>query len=96
MVLLSPFLRVPIIKFPAIMKMMPAGRGKWNRHALAPSDNFFTQVSLFLFFFVKNAKNENRLCPLPHEEVLEAIIKAVWTEQCENLQELRYPLGRLH
>ena len=22
------------------------------------------------------------ICPLPYEEVLEAIIKAIWTEQC--------------
>ena len=38
-------------------------------------------------------KNENRLCPLPYEEVLEDIIKTVWTEQCGktwNLKEMRY------
>ena len=38
-------------------------------------------------------KNETRLCPLPYEEVLEDIIKTVWTEQCMNLKELRY-LGK--
>ena len=27
-------------------------------------------------------KNENRLCPLPYEEVLGDIIETVWTEQC--------------
>ena len=31
----------------------------------------FTQVQFFLFF----EKNENRLCPLPYEEVLEAIFR---------------------
>ena len=35
---------------------------------------------------------ENRLCPLPYEEVLEDFIKAVWTEQCGNLD----TWGRLH
>ena len=35
-------------------------------------------------------KNENRLCPLPYEKVLEDIIKTVWTEQCGNLKEMRY------
>ena len=36
------------------------------------------------------------LCPLPYEEVLEDIIKTVWTEQCHecgNLKEMRY-LGK--
>ena len=32
-------------------------------------------------FLVKNAKNENRLCPLPYEEVLEDIIKTGWTSR---------------
>ena len=36
---------------------------------------FFTQVQFFKFF-VKNEKDENRLCPLPYEEILETIIKA--------------------
>ena len=35
-----------------------------------------------------------RLCPLPYEDVLEDIIKIVWTEQCGYLcwflEELRY------
>ena len=30
-------------------------------------------------------QNETRLCPLPYEQALETIIKAVWTKQ------LRYP-----
>ena len=38
-------------------------------------------------------KNENRLCPLPYEEVLEDIITIVWTEQCGYLEELRYLAG---
>ena len=56
---------------------------------MAPFDNFFYTGAIFLNF-VKNEKNENRL---PYEEVLEDIIKTVWTEQCENLKELRY-LGK--
>ena len=47
---------------------------------MAPYDNFFHTCAIFLVF-VKNAKNVNRLCPLLYEEALEAIIKAVWTEQ---------------
>ena len=35
-------------------------------------------------------KNETRLCPLPYDEVLEDTIKIVWTEQCGDLEELRY------
>ena len=35
-------------------------------------------------FNFKNAKNEDGLCPLTYEEVLGAIIKAVWTEQYGN------------
>ena len=55
---------------------------------------FFTQMPFFEFF-KKNAKNEIRLCPLPYEEVLEDIIKTVWTEQCGYwyLKEMRY-LGK--
>ena len=30
---------------------------------------------------------ENRLCPLPYVEVLEDIIKTVWTEQCGNIED---------
>ena len=56
---------------------------------MAPTDNFFYAGAIFLIF-VKNAKNENRLCPLPYEKVLEDIFKTVWTEQCGNLEELRY------
>ena len=36
-------------------------------------------------FFYAGAKNENTLYPLPSEEVLDDIIKTVWTEQCGNL-----------
>ena len=52
---------------------------------MAPSDYFFYAGAIF--------KNENRLCPLPYEEVLEDIIRIGWTEQCGNLEELRY-LGK--
>ena len=46
------------------------------------------------FNFCKNMqKNETTLCPLPYEEILEDIIKIVWTEQCGCLEELRY-LGK--
>ena len=31
-------------------------------------------------------KNENRLCPLPYEEVLEDIIKTVWTDMVHTNQ----------
>ena len=51
---------------------------------MAPSDNFF-QGAMFFNFCKRMQKNLNRLCPLPYEEVLEAIIKAVWTGQCGNL-----------
>ena len=64
--------------------------GKWNRHAVAPSDNFFTHVP---FFFNFKRKQKNRLCPLPYEKVLEDIIETVGTEQCGNLKEMRY-LGK--
>ena len=50
---------------------------------------FFTHVPFFQFC-KKMQKNENRLCPLPYEEVLEDIIKTVWTEQSGNLKEMRY------
>ena len=53
---------------------------------------FFTQVP-FYKFLKKSAKKENRLCPLPYEDVLEDIIKTVWTEQFGNLKEMRY-LGK--
>ena len=88
----------PSLDFSQLRKMMPtlafsfmiaattALIGKGNRHAVAPSDNFFYAGAIFLIF-VKNAKNENRLCPLPYEEVLDEIIKTVWTEQCGNLKE---------
>ena len=54
---------------------------------MAPSDNFFSN------FCKKNAQNENRLCPLPYEEVLEDIIKTVWIEKCWYLEKFRY-LGK--
>ena len=57
---------------------------------MAPSDKFFTHVQFFLIFVRKCKKNETRLCPLPYEEVLEDIIKVVWTEQCGYLEELSY------
>ena len=36
---------------------------------MAPSDNFIYAGAIFLIF-VRYAKNENKLCPLPYEEVL--------------------------
>ena len=51
---------------------------------MAPSDNFFYAGAIFQIFVKKMQKNEKRLCPLPYEEVLEDIIKTVWTEQCGN------------
>ena len=47
----------------------------------------------YISYKLKNAKKKNRLCPLPYGEVLEDIIKTVWTEQCGNLKEMRY-LGK--
>ena len=44
--------------------------------------------AIFSIFVKKMQKNEDRLCPLPYEEVFEAnnrIIKAVGTKQCGNL-----------
>ena len=49
---------------------------------MTPSDNFFYTGAIFLIF----VKIENGLCPLPYEEALEDIIKAVWTEQCGNIR----------
>ena len=48
---------------------------------------FFTAFDKFLHmchffnFRKRNAKSEIGPCPPPYEEALEAIIKAVWTEQ---------------
>ena len=53
------------------------------------SDNFFYACTIF--FIEKNAKNENRLGPLPYEEVVEDIIWTVWTEQCGNLERNEIP-----
>ena len=64
----------------------------FSRGSVAPSDNFFEAGAIFLIF-VKKAKNENSLCSLPYEEVLEYIIKIAWTEPCGNLKEFRY-LGK--
>ena len=77
---------MPTLAFSFMIAATTALIGKGNRHAVAPSDNFFYAGAIFLIF-VKNAKNENRLCPLPYEEVLDEIIKTVWTEQCGNLKE---------
>ena len=53
---------------------------------MAPSDNF-CYTGAILNFFVKNAKNENRLMStaLRGRYGGVTIIKAVWTEQCGNL-----------
>ena len=50
----------------------------------------FLHMCHFFNFCKKMKKNENRLCSLPYEEVLEEIIKTVCTEQCGNLEEVRY------
>ena len=55
---------MPALAFNFMTAATNAGIGKWNRHAVAPSDNFFHEGAIFNIF-VKNAKNENRLCPLP-------------------------------
>ena len=46
----------------------------------------FLHLCHFINVCNKIQKNENRLCPLPYEEVLEDIIKTVWTEQFGNLK----------
>ena len=71
-------LGVPIIIFSQLRKMMPAltfnfiiaatnaWRGKWNRHALVPSDNFFTHFAIF-FWFVRKCKKmkiQDVHCPM--------------------------------
>ena len=72
---------VPALARNSIIVETNACRGKWSMHAVAISDKFFYTSVIFLI--KKNAKNEDRLCPLPYEEVLEdIIIKTVWTEQC--------------
>ena len=86
---------VPALAFNSIIVATSASRGKWNRHAVAPSDNFFTQVSFFLIF-VKKCKKMKIDCPLPYEEVLEVIIMTSWTEQCVKLGRIEIPWGRLH
>ena len=69
MAFLSPFPGVPIISldFSQLRKMVPAlafisiivatsaWRGKWNKHAVAPFDNFF-YAGEFLKNFVKKCK----------------------------------------
>ena len=59
---------------------------------MTPFD-IFLHISHFFNLCKKMQKNENRLCPLPYEEVLEDIGKIIWTEQCAYLEELRY-LGK--
>ena len=54
---------------------------------VAPSDNF-VHIGAIFFIFVKKCKNENLDFvhrPLP-TEILETIIKAIWTEQCLNVR----------
>ena len=49
--------------------------------------------AIFFNFCKKMQTNEDRLCPLPYNNVLKDIIKTVWTKQCENLKEMKY-LGK--
>ena len=63
MALLSAFLGVPITRLLAITKnaltfnfiiaATNVWRGKWNKHAVAHSDNFFYTGAIFLFFAKK-------------------------------------------
>ena len=53
----------------------------------------FLHMCHFFNFCKKMQKNEYRLCPLPYDEVLEDIIKTIWSEQCGNHKEMRY-LGK--
>ena len=54
---------------------------------------FLHIFTIFFIFARKRKKNENALCPLPFEEVLEDIIRTVWMEQFGNHKEMRY-LGK--
>ena len=45
-----------------------------------PLSIIFSHMCHFLNFCKKMQKNENSLCPLHYEEVLEDIIKTVWTD----------------
>ena len=67
MALLSPVLVFPSLDFMQITKipaltfnfMIAATKawiGKWNRHAVAPSDNFFYTGAIFLIFVKKCKK----------------------------------------
>ena len=52
---------VQAVTFNSIIVATNACRGEWNRHAVALSDIFFTQLPFFYFLY----KNKHRLCPLP-------------------------------
>ena len=62
MALLSPVLGVPIIKmmpvlaFNFMIAATNASIGKWKRHAVAPSDNFFYAGAIFKIFVKKCKK----------------------------------------
>ena len=49
----------------------------------------FLHMCHFFNFCMEMQKNEIELCSLPYEEVLEDIIKIIWTEQCGYLEEFR-------
>ena len=65
-----------------------------HRHAMGPSDNIFFTRAIFLIF-VKNAKKENRQCPLPYEEALEAIINSLSASLLLNIF-LSFEVGIAH
>ena len=71
---------MPALAFNFLIAATYAWRGKWNRHAVALFDNFFYTGAIFLIF-VKKCKKWK--CPLPYEEVLEAIIKAILQNSVE-------------
>ena len=65
---------MPVLAFNFIIVATNAWRGKWSRHSVAPFDIFLYRC---------------HFCPLStisthYEEVVKAIIKAIWTEQCWN------------
>ena len=72
------FWGLPSLDFSQLRKLMPAlafnfmiaatnaWRGKWNRHAVAPCDNFFRHVPFFLIFAkkCKKMKIDHVHCPM--------------------------------
>ena len=57
---------VPALAFNYVIVATSAWRGKWNKNAVAPFDNFFYAGAIF-FIFVKKSKKKKIDCPLPYD-----------------------------